>query len=142
MVYPEQQIHSDLIKQIMQKIRMRLGQTNKEKQIWGLDILLNYIKSYVPLLEQNLLTILQRRAIATTLVMVFTVVRLAELYRAILLSTSDDEYIIQITILKSPQRIAEFKICKIPDERICPLRWFKSLIAEREPNISNKTQEL
>ncbi|KAA6359778.1 MAG: hypothetical protein EZS28_044695, partial [Streblomastix strix] len=46
------------------------------------------------------------------------------------------------TILKSPQRIAEFKICKIPDERICPLRWFKSWFAEREPDIPNKAQEL
>ncbi|KAA6382209.1 MAG: hypothetical protein EZS28_022265 [Streblomastix strix] len=45
-------------------------------------------------------------------------------------------------ILKSPQRIAEFKICKIPDERICPLRWFKSWFSDREPNIPNKAQEL
>ncbi|KAA6392261.1 MAG: hypothetical protein EZS28_012210 [Streblomastix strix] len=142
MGYSEQQIHSDLVKQLMRKIRMRLRQTDKEKQIWDLDILLNYIKQQVPLLEQGLLSIQQRRAIAATLVMVFTVARLAELYRATLLSTSDDEYIIQTTILKSPQRIAEFKICKIPDERICPLRWFKSWFAEREPDIPNKAQEL
>ncbi|KAA6396728.1 MAG: hypothetical protein EZS28_007741 [Streblomastix strix] len=74
--------------------------------------------------------------------MVFTVARLAELHRAVLLSTSEDEYIIQTTILKSPQRIAEFKICKIPDERICPLRWFKSWFSDSEPNIPNKAQEL
>ncbi|KAA6385608.1 MAG: hypothetical protein EZS28_018867 [Streblomastix strix] len=74
--------------------------------------------------------------------MVFTVATLAELHRAILLSTSEDEYIIQATILNPPQRIAEFKICKIPDERICPLRWFKSWFGDREPNIPNKAQEL
>ncbi|KAA6356139.1 MAG: hypothetical protein EZS28_048334, partial [Streblomastix strix] len=84
----------------------------------------------VPLLEQNLLTIEQRRAVAATLVMVFTVARLAELHRAVLPSTLEDEYIIQTMILKSPQRIAEFKICKIPDERICPLRWFKSWFSD------------
>ncbi|KAA6360034.1 MAG: hypothetical protein EZS28_044439, partial [Streblomastix strix] len=56
------------------------------------DILLNYIKQQVPLLEQNLLSIEQRRAIAATLVMVFTVARLAELHRAVLLSTSEDEF--------------------------------------------------
>ncbi|KAA6369205.1 MAG: hypothetical protein EZS28_035267 [Streblomastix strix] len=100
------------------------------------------IDSLIPLLEQNLLTIEQRRAIAATLVMVFTVARLAELHRAILLSTSEDEYIIQTTILKSPQRIAEFKLCKVPVERICPLRWFKSWFGDREPNIPNKAQEL
>ncbi|KAA6356596.1 MAG: hypothetical protein EZS28_047877, partial [Streblomastix strix] len=33
-------------------------------------------------------------------------------------------------------------ICKIPDERICPLRWFKSWFSDREPNIPNKAQEL
>ncbi|KAA6358769.1 MAG: hypothetical protein EZS28_045704, partial [Streblomastix strix] len=142
MGYSEQQIHSDLVKQLMRKVRMRLRQTDKEKQIWALDILLNYVKQQVPLLEQGLLSVQQRRAIAATLVMIFTVARLAELYRATLLSTSDDEYIIQTTILKSPQRIAEFKICKIPDERICPLRWFKSWFADREPDIPNKAQEL
>ncbi|KAA6402740.1 MAG: hypothetical protein EZS28_001731 [Streblomastix strix] len=102
MEYPEQQIHSDLVKQLMRKIRMRLRQTDKEKQIWYLDILLNYLKSQVPLLEQNLLTIQKRKAIAATLIM----------------------------------------ICKIPDERICPLRWFKSWFADREPDIPNKAQEL
>jgi hypothetical protein len=45
-------------------------------------------------------------------------------------------------ILKSSQRIAEFKISKIPDERICPLRWFKFWFSDREPNIPNKAQEL
>ncbi|KAA6357721.1 MAG: hypothetical protein EZS28_046752 [Streblomastix strix] len=130
MGYPEKQIHSELVKQHMRKIRMRLRQTDKEKQIWNLDILLNYIKQQVPLLEQNLLSIEQRRAIAATLVMVFTVARLAELHRAVLLSTSEDEQIIQTTILKSPQRIAEFKICKIPEERICSLHWFKSWFSD------------
>ncbi|KAA6362114.1 MAG: hypothetical protein EZS28_042359, partial [Streblomastix strix] len=91
MGYSEQQIHSDLVKQLMRKSRMRLRQTDKEKQIWDLDILLNYIKQQVPLLEQGLLSVQQRRAIAATLVMVFTVARLAELYRATLLSTSDDD---------------------------------------------------
>ncbi|KAA6372709.1 MAG: hypothetical protein EZS28_031765 [Streblomastix strix] len=91
---------------------------------------------------QNLLSIEQRSAIAATLVMVFTVARLAELHRAVLFNTSEDEYIIQTTILKSPKRIAEFKICKIPDERICPLRWFKSWFADREQDIPNKAQEL
>ncbi|KAA6379695.1 MAG: hypothetical protein EZS28_024776, partial [Streblomastix strix] len=142
MGYSEQLIHSDLVKQLMRKIRMRLRQTDKEKQIWDLDILLNYFKQLVPILEQNLLSIEQRRAIAATLVMVFTVAGLAELHRAVLLSTSEDEYIIQTTILKCPQRIAEFKTCKIPDERICPLRWFKSWFSDREPNIPNKAQEL
>ncbi|KAA6361891.1 MAG: hypothetical protein EZS28_042583, partial [Streblomastix strix] len=142
MGYSEQQIHSDLVKQLMRKIRMRLRQTDKEKQIWDLDILLNYIKAQVPLLEQNVLTIQQRGAIAASLVIVFTVARLAELHIVTLLSTSNDEYIIQTTVLKSPQRITEFKICKIPDERIYPLRWFKSLFADREPDIPNKAQEL
>ncbi|KAA6390766.1 MAG: hypothetical protein EZS28_013703, partial [Streblomastix strix] len=52
---------------------MRLRQTDKEKRIWDLDILLNYIKQQVSLLEQGLFTVQQRRAIAATLVMVFTV---------------------------------------------------------------------
>ncbi|KAA6398223.1 MAG: hypothetical protein EZS28_006247 [Streblomastix strix] len=56
-----------------------------------------------------------KRAIAATLVMVSTVARLAELHRVTLLNTSDDE--------------------------ICPLRWFKSWFADREPNIPNKAQE-
>ncbi|KAA6373257.1 MAG: hypothetical protein EZS28_031215 [Streblomastix strix] len=142
MGYSEQQIHSDLVKQLMRKIRMRLKQTDKENQIWDLDILLNYIKQQVPSMEQNLLSIQQRRAIVATLAMVYTVARLAELHRAVLLSTSEDEYIIQTMIMKSPQRIDEFKICKISDERNCPLRWFKSWFKDREPNIPNKAQEL
>ncbi|KAA6374299.1 MAG: hypothetical protein EZS28_030175 [Streblomastix strix] len=90
--YSEQQIHSDPVKQLMRKIRMRLRQIDKEKQILDLDILLDYVKSQVPLLEQNLLTIQQRRAIAATLLIVFTIAKLAELHRAALLSTSDDEF--------------------------------------------------
>ncbi|KAA6399824.1 MAG: hypothetical protein EZS28_004651 [Streblomastix strix] len=140
--YSEQQIQSDLVKQLMRKIIMQLRQSDNEKQICDLDILLNYIKSQVPLLEQGLVTIQQRRAIAAIREMVFTVASLAELHRATLLSTSDDEYIIQTTFLKSPQSIAEFKFYKIPDERICPLRWFKSWFADRESNIPNKAQEL
>ncbi|KAA6380435.1 MAG: hypothetical protein EZS28_024037 [Streblomastix strix] len=73
--------------------------------------------------------------------MMFTVARLAELHRTTLLIASDDEYVIQITILMSPQRIAEFKICKILDERISPLRWFKSWFADSESVIQNKAQE-
>ncbi|KAA6397840.1 MAG: hypothetical protein EZS28_006637 [Streblomastix strix] len=101
---------------------------HKEEQIWDLDVLLDYIKSQVPYQNKNLPTIQYRRAIAATLVMLLTVARLAELHRAILLSTSDDEYIIQTTILKSLHRIVELKFCKIPDERICPLIWFKSCV--------------
>ncbi|KAA6398992.1 MAG: hypothetical protein EZS28_005478 [Streblomastix strix] len=142
MGYPEQQIHSELVKQLMRKIRTRHRLTDQEKQILDLDILLNYIKQQVPLLEQGLLSVQQRRAIAATLVMVLIVARIAELHRAELLSTSDDEYIIQTTILKCPQILAKFKICKIPDVRICPLRWFKSWFGDREPNILNKAQEL
>ncbi|KAA6360942.1 MAG: hypothetical protein EZS28_043532 [Streblomastix strix] len=101
--YSEQQIHSDLVIQLMRKIRMRFRQTDREKQIQDLDILLNYIKSQVPLLEQSLLTIQQRSTIIATLAIALIVTKLAELHGAILHSTSDNEYIIQTTILKSPQ---------------------------------------
>ncbi|KAA6366712.1 MAG: hypothetical protein EZS28_037761, partial [Streblomastix strix] len=138
----EKYIHYDLVKQLRRKIRIWFRQTDKQKQIKELDILLNCIKEQIPLLEHGLLTIEQRRAIAATLVMVFTVARLAELHRAVLFSSSDDEYVIQTTILKSLQRIADFKICKIPEERICPLRWFQSWFTDREIDILNKAQEL
>ncbi|KAA6360462.1 MAG: hypothetical protein EZS28_044011, partial [Streblomastix strix] len=142
MGYSEQQIHYDLVKQLMREIRMRLRYTDKVKQIWNLDILLNYFKQQIPQLEQNLRSIQQRRAIATTLVMELTVARLAELYRATVLNASDDQYIIQTTNQKSLQRNVEFKIYKIPAERICSLRWFKSWFADRDPDIPNKVQEL
>ncbi|KAA6386557.1 MAG: hypothetical protein EZS28_017913 [Streblomastix strix] len=116
MVQSEQQIHFDLIKLLMLKSRMRIRRTDKEKLIWVLDIILIYIKQLVPLLEQNLFTIQKRRAIAATLVMVFTVARLAELHRAVLRSTSEDEYINQTIIQKSPKQL-------------------------QEPNIPNKSQE-
>ncbi|KAA6360833.1 MAG: hypothetical protein EZS28_043640, partial [Streblomastix strix] len=38
--------------------------------------------------------------------------------------------------------VSEFKISMISDKKICPLRWFKSWFADREPNIPNKAQEL
>ncbi|KAA6393563.1 MAG: hypothetical protein EZS28_010911 [Streblomastix strix] len=141
MEYSEQQIHFDLVKQYMRKIRMRLRETDKEKQIWNPDIS-NCIKSQISVLEQNLLTIQQMKVVVDTLVMLFTVARLAELHRATLLSTPDDEYIIQTTILKSPQRIAEFKIYMIAYERICQLRRFNSWFGDREPKIPIKAQEL
>ncbi|KAA6401076.1 MAG: hypothetical protein EZS28_003397 [Streblomastix strix] len=112
--HSEQQIHSDLVKQRIRKIKMSLRQIDKEKQ----------------------------RAIAARLVIVFTVAKLAELHRVTLLDASNDEYIIQTTILQTSQRIAEFKIYKISDKKICSLRQFKSWFADREPNIRNKVQEL
>ncbi|KAA6396030.1 MAG: hypothetical protein EZS28_008449 [Streblomastix strix] len=95
---------------------MRLRQTDNEKQILDPDFLLNNVKSQVPLPEQNFLKIQKRRAIEAKLVMVFTVARLAELHRATLHSAMDD--------------------------KICPLRWFKSWFADREPVIPNEAQEL
>ncbi|KAA6374448.1 MAG: hypothetical protein EZS28_030024 [Streblomastix strix] len=89
--------------------------------------------------------------------MVHILAWLAELLNATLPSASDDKYIIQTTTLKFNQRIAEFKICMIAEERICPLRqfklwfaeericplrWFKSRFSDREPKIPNEAQEL
>ncbi|KAA6383694.1 MAG: hypothetical protein EZS28_020779 [Streblomastix strix] len=91
--YSELKIRSDLVEQLMQKIRMQLRQTDKEKQILDLDILLHYIKAQIPLLDQNALAMQQRRAIAAALEMVFTVARFAEFHRTSLLSTSGDEYV-------------------------------------------------
>ncbi|KAA6310455.1 MAG: hypothetical protein EZS28_056310, partial [Streblomastix strix] len=54
------------------------------------------------------------RIIAAALVMLFTVARLAELRRATLLSASNDEYIIQTTILKSPKELLIAKSARFP----------------------------
>ncbi|KAA6326100.1 MAG: hypothetical protein EZS28_053994 [Streblomastix strix] len=80
----EHQIHSDLVKQLIRKIRMRFIQTDKEKQ--------NKTSSHIK----------QRGATAVILVIMFTIARLAELYRTTLLYTSDNKYTIQTTVQMSP----------------------------------------
>ncbi|KAA6377891.1 MAG: hypothetical protein EZS28_026581 [Streblomastix strix] len=119
--YKEYKIHSSLVKQLIRPIVMRTRKKEKEDEIWQLSQLLLQIESEYESYMKNTKTKEQIMFTALTIFIVFTTARLAELYRAYVISQSNAELIIETSILKQPQRIVQFKLKKADNEKICPM---------------------
>ncbi|KAA6329385.1 MAG: hypothetical protein EZS28_053614, partial [Streblomastix strix] len=83
--YMEEEVHSKLVAQLMKPVLMRTRHNDREIEQWDLNILLEQImKEEVELLQNNL-SLEEILTISLTLWMIFTVARLAELFRASLI---------------------------------------------------------
>ncbi|KAA6352806.1 MAG: hypothetical protein EZS28_051666 [Streblomastix strix] len=89
--YKEEEVHSKLVAQLMKPVLMRTRHKYRGIQQWDLNILLEQIvKEEVELLRNNLSTV-ETMTISLTLCMIFTVTRLAELFRATLIKETEKE---------------------------------------------------
>ncbi|KAA6365263.1 MAG: hypothetical protein EZS28_039210, partial [Streblomastix strix] len=112
---------------------------DKESEIWELSMLLDYICTLVPRLESNQLTRLEIMFVSLTLTMVFTVARLAELHRMTIPRQDENELVIDSLVLKKPQRRIEFKLKRVEDNRISPIRWWREWWLNRDPELPTTT---
>ncbi|KAA6360001.1 MAG: hypothetical protein EZS28_044472, partial [Streblomastix strix] len=137
--YKEEEVHSKLVAQLMKPVLMRTRHKDREIEQWDLNILLEQIvKEEVELLQSNL-SLEEIMTISLTLCMIFTVARLAELFRATLINETEKEITLETVILKKPSRIIELKLKKALDQRICPVRWWKAWNNNRDKDLNPTT---
>ncbi|KAA6357250.1 MAG: hypothetical protein EZS28_047223, partial [Streblomastix strix] len=124
--YKEEEVHSKLVAQLMKPVLMRTRHKDKEIEQQDLNVLLEQItKEEVELLQRSL-SLEEIMTISLTLCMIFTVARLAELFRATLINEIEKQITLETVILKKPLRIIELKIKKVLGQRICLVRWWKT----------------
>ncbi|KAA6356095.1 MAG: hypothetical protein EZS28_048379, partial [Streblomastix strix] len=137
--YKEEEVHSMLVAQLMKPVLMRSRHKDREIEQWDLNILLEQImKEEVELLQSNL-SLEEIMTISLTLCMIFTVARLAELFRSTLINETEKEITLETIILKKPSRIIELKLKKALDQRICPVRWWKAWYNDRDKDLNPTT---
>ncbi|KAA6400958.1 MAG: hypothetical protein EZS28_003521 [Streblomastix strix] len=137
--YKEEEVHSKLVAQLMKPVLMRTRHKDRENEQWDLNVLLEQIlKEEVELFRRNL-SIEETMTISLTLCMIFTVVRLAQLFRATLINETEKEITLEAVILKKPSRIIELKLKKALDQRICPVRWWKAWYNNRDKDLNPTT---
>ncbi|KAA6392518.1 MAG: hypothetical protein EZS28_011956 [Streblomastix strix] len=137
--YKEEEVHSKLVAQLMKPVLMRTRHKDREIEQWDLNLLLEQIvKEEVELLQSNL-PLEEIMTISLTLCMIFTVARLAELFRSTLINETEKEITLETVILKKPSRIIELKLKKALDQRICPVRWWNAWYNNRDKDFNPTT---
>ncbi|KAA6377153.1 MAG: hypothetical protein EZS28_027322 [Streblomastix strix] len=123
--YMEEEVYNKLEAQLMKPVLMRTRHKDREIEQWYLNVQLELTtKEEVELLESTL-SLEEIMTISLTFCMIFTVARLAELFRATLINEAENEITLETVILKKPSRIIELKVKKALDQRICSVRWWK-----------------
>ncbi|KAA6395725.1 MAG: hypothetical protein EZS28_008746 [Streblomastix strix] len=136
--YKEEKVHSKLVAQLMKPVLMRTRHKHREIEQWDQNVLLELIvKEEVELLRRTL-SIEETMTISLTSCMIFTVARLAELFRATLINETEKEITLETVILKKPSRIIELKLKKALDQRICPVRWWKACLSKGIRSLMQK----
>ncbi|KAA6393131.1 MAG: hypothetical protein EZS28_011340 [Streblomastix strix] len=130
-----EKVHSKLVVHLMKPVLMRTGRKGREIKQCYLNTLLEQVTKEEMKLHQNSLSLEEMMTISLTLCMIFTVTRLTELFRAILLKETEKEVKLKTIILKKLWKIIEFKIKKTLDQRIYPVRQWKAWFKNRDKDL-------
>ncbi|KAA6356506.1 MAG: hypothetical protein EZS28_047967, partial [Streblomastix strix] len=112
----------------------RAAKVRKEVRYWKLSQLMQYINKQAQLRDYNKLNSEQLMKISLTLIMVYTVLRMAEVQKAELRvdNIKDGEILIATMTMKKPRGPVEKTLKAAQDRTVCPIRWIQSWLDKRE----------
>ncbi|KAA6357641.1 MAG: hypothetical protein EZS28_046832, partial [Streblomastix strix] len=112
----------------------RAAKVRKEVRYWKLSQLMQYIRKQAQLRDNNELNSEQLMKISLTLIMVYTVLRMAEVQRAELRvnNIKEGEILIVTMTMKKPRGPVEKTLKAAQDGTVCPIRWIQSWLDKRE----------
>ncbi|KAA6366372.1 MAG: hypothetical protein EZS28_038100 [Streblomastix strix] len=136
----EKEIRNKVIEQLMLKPVANTRKVIREVTIWKMEQLLDYIVKLSVDRDNGSLTVNELRRIVITTFMVYSVLRLSELQRAMLNTTQIDQGIITIctNLLKGKRGRVEVTLKVINNKAVCPVTWFNAWNEKRKIKTTDK----
>ncbi|KAA6382675.1 MAG: hypothetical protein EZS28_021794 [Streblomastix strix] len=112
----------------------RAATVRKEVRYWKLSQLIKYISKQALLNDKSKLNSEQLMKVSLTLTMVYTVLRMAEVFRAELRvdNIKEGEILIATMTMKKPRGQIEKTLKAAQDRTVCPIRWIWSWLDRKE----------
>ncbi|KAA6374991.1 MAG: hypothetical protein EZS28_029482, partial [Streblomastix strix] len=137
-------IRDKVIEQLMKEHVDRAAKVRKEERYWKLSQLMQYISKQARLRDDNKLNSEQLMKITLKLIMVYTVLRMAEVQRAELRvdNIKEGEILIVTMTMKKPRGPVEQTLKAAQDRTVCPIRWIQSWLDKREVKGELKKEQV
>ncbi|KAA6347400.1 MAG: hypothetical protein EZS28_052031, partial [Streblomastix strix] len=119
----EKDIRNKVIEQLMLKPVSNARKVIREVTIWKMEQLLDYIVQLSLQRDQGILTVTELRRVVITIFMVYSVLRLSEIQRAMLNITQIGQGIIIIctNLLKGKRGRVEVTLKRVGNRAVCPV---------------------
>ncbi|KAA6391809.1 MAG: hypothetical protein EZS28_012667 [Streblomastix strix] len=140
MVREEKDIRNKVIEQLMLKSIANTRKVIREVTIWKMEQLLDYIVKLSVDRDKRNLTVNELRRIVITIFMVYAVLRLSELQRAMLNITQIEQGIILIctNLLKGKRGRVEVTLKAVDNKAVCPVAWFQTWNEKKKIKTTDK----
>ncbi|KAA6387502.1 MAG: hypothetical protein EZS28_016973 [Streblomastix strix] len=141
---PMNSIRNKVIEQLMKKHVDRAAKVRKEIRYWKLSQLMQYISKQALLKDENKLNSNQLMKVSLILIMVYTVLRMAEVQRVELRIENINQGEIEIATMTmtKPRGPVEKTLKAAQDRTVCPIRWIQSWLDKREVKGELKKEEI
>ncbi|KAA6379739.1 MAG: hypothetical protein EZS28_024734 [Streblomastix strix] len=136
----EKEIRNKVIEQLMLKPIANTRKVIREVTIWKMEQLLDYIVKLSVDRDKGNLTATELRRVVITIFMVYSVLRLSELQRAILNITQIEQGIILIctNLLTGKRGRVEVTLKAVDNKAVCPIAWFQAWNEKRKIKTTDK----
>ncbi|KAA6399188.1 MAG: hypothetical protein EZS28_005295 [Streblomastix strix] len=136
----EKEIRNKVMEQLMLKSVANTRKVIREVTIWKMEQLLDYIVKLSVDRDNGSLTVTELRRVVITIFMVYSVLRLSELQRAMLNTTQIDQGIITIctNLHKGKRGRVEVTLKVVNNKAVCPITWFKAWNEKRKIKTTDK----
>ncbi|KAA6358022.1 MAG: hypothetical protein EZS28_046451 [Streblomastix strix] len=141
---PMNSIRNKVIEQLMKEHVDRAAKVKKEIRYWKLSQLMQYISKQAMLRDENKLNSDQLMKVSLTLIMVYTVLRMAEVQRAELRieNVNQGEIVIATMTMKKPRGPVVKTLKAAQDRTVCPIRWIWSWLDKIEVKEELKKEQV
>ncbi|KAA6333769.1 MAG: hypothetical protein EZS28_053131, partial [Streblomastix strix] len=141
---PINSIRNKVIEQLMKEHVDRAAKIRKEGRYWKLSQIMQHISKQAHLRDVKKLNSEQLMKISLTLIMVYTVLRMAEVQRAELRvdNIKEGEVLIVTMTMKKPRGPVEKTLKAAQDRTVCPIRWIQSWLDKREVKGEVKKEQV
>ncbi|KAA6395019.1 MAG: hypothetical protein EZS28_009452 [Streblomastix strix] len=136
----EKEIRNKVIEQLMLKPVANTGKVIREVTIWKMEQLIDNIVNLSVERDKGNLTVNELRRVVITIFMVYSVLRLSELQRAMLNTTQIEQGIIIIctNLLIGKRGRVEVTLKAVNNKAVCPITWFKAWNEKRKIKTTDK----
>ncbi|KAA6371686.1 MAG: hypothetical protein EZS28_032788 [Streblomastix strix] len=136
----DKDIRNKVIEQLMLKPVSNTRKVIREVTIWKMEQLLDYIVKLSTQRNEGSLTVIELRRMVITVFMVYSVLRLSELQRAMLNTMQIEQGIIIIctNLLKDKKGKVEVNLKRIDDRAVCIIAWFEAQNEKRKIKTTDR----
>ncbi|KAA6353999.1 MAG: hypothetical protein EZS28_050474, partial [Streblomastix strix] len=130
----EKDIKNKVIGQLMLKPVPNTRKVIREEIIWKMEQRLDYIVQLSSQRDEVMITVTELRRVVKTIFMVYSVLRLSEIQRAMLNITQIDQRMIIICtyLLKGKRGKVKITLKRVENRSVCPIAWFEAWNEKRK----------